>query len=112
MHLLLGLLFTLQQALGFPLPAALVSGPGGNDIAYFFRFAFQSEIDTLTNTGVLQTDPAKRREVYNRIQSLLADQTPVIFLYWQDSIMLIPRGLQGFQPSPFTPLFWNVVQWR
>ena len=37
MHLLLGLLFTLQQALSFPMPAALVSGPGGNDIAYILN---------------------------------------------------------------------------
>ena len=34
MHLILGLLFTLSQALSFPLPAALVSGAGGNSIAY------------------------------------------------------------------------------
>lgn len=34
MHLILGLLFTLSQALSFPLPAALVSSPGGDGIAY------------------------------------------------------------------------------
>lgn len=37
MHLLLGLLFTLQQALSFPLPAALVSGQSGNSVAYILN---------------------------------------------------------------------------
>jgi dipeptidyl aminopeptidase/acylaminoacyl peptidase len=34
MHLLLGALFSLRQVLGFPLPMALVSSPGGNAVAY------------------------------------------------------------------------------
>lgn len=34
MHVILGLLFTLSQALSFPLPAALVSSPNGDSIAY------------------------------------------------------------------------------
>jgi Tol biopolymer transport system component len=34
MHVILGLLFTLSQALSFPLPASLVSSPNGDSIAY------------------------------------------------------------------------------
>src|SRR5581483_7543488 len=34
MHVLLGLLFTLRQALSFPLPAALSASPDGSSIAY------------------------------------------------------------------------------
>jgi dipeptidyl aminopeptidase/acylaminoacyl peptidase len=37
MHVILGLLFTLSQALSFPLPAALVSSPSGNSIAYILN---------------------------------------------------------------------------
>jgi peptide/nickel transport system substrate-binding protein len=85
---------------------------GGNDVAYFFRFSFQQQIDDLTDAGVLQTDPAKRRLIYDQIQRLLADEVPVIFLYWEDTITLVPATLQGFAPNPFSPLFWNVAQWR
>ncbi len=34
MHILLGLLFTLRQALSFPLPAALAASPDGSAVAY------------------------------------------------------------------------------
>ena len=34
MHVLLGALFTIRQVLSFPMPAALVSDPSGNYIAY------------------------------------------------------------------------------
>lgn len=88
------------------------SAAGGNDVAYFFRFAFQGQIDSLTDAGVLETDPAKRRVIYGQIQRMLADQVPVIFLYWQDSITLVPAALRGFAPNPFAPLFWNVALWR
>jgi peptide/nickel transport system substrate-binding protein len=85
---------------------------GGNGVAFFYRFSFQAEIDALTNAGVLETDPARRRGIYDRIQNLLGEQAPVIFLYWEDTITLVPHGLQGFLPSPFTQVFWNVAQWR
>lgn len=88
------------------------SAPGGNASAYFYRFSFQSELDTLTDAGVLETAPARRRIIYDRMQSLLATQVPDIFLYWEDTITLVPHGLQGYLPSPFTPVFWNLAQWH
>ena len=88
------------------------SAVGGNDIAYFYRFSFQSEIDTLTDAGAAQTDPAKRRVVYTRIQGLLADQVPTIFLYWPTTIMATPVALRGFAPNPYAQVFWNVASWQ
>jgi len=85
---------------------------GGNDIAYFYHFSFQSEIDTLTDAGAAQTDPAKRRVVYTRIQGLLADQVPAIFLYWPTTIMATPVTLRGFAPNPYAQVFWNVASWQ
>jgi peptide/nickel transport system substrate-binding protein len=88
------------------------SAAGGNDVAYFFPFAFQSRIDALTNQGVLTTDPLQRTMVYHKIQSLLANQVPVIFLYWQNVIIALPRDLHGVTPSAYAPLFANVESWH
>ena len=93
------------------IPASPIAG-GGNDVAYFYRFSFQSEIDLLTDTGVLQTDQTKRRLLYMQIQQVLADQVPVIFLYWQNVITLVPSTLAGYQPTSFAPPFWDVAQWH
>lgn len=88
------------------------SAGGGNDVAYFHRFSFQRRLDALTEAAASGRDPAARRALYARIERLLADQVPAIFLYWPCSLTVAPRGLSGFAPSPFTSLFWNVAHWR
>ncbi len=87
------------------------SATGGNDIAYFYRFSFQSTIDTLTTQGVNTLDPNKRQATYNQIQSLLLEQIPDIFLFWQDQLWVAPAALNGFAPNPFTSVVWNVADW-
>ena len=88
------------------------TGGGQNVICYFNTFAFQRQIDDLTNAGVATVDTAKRRAIYFKIQALLADQVPVIFLDWQPSLIVVPTTLAGFRSNPFNNLFWNVTDWR
>ena len=85
---------------------------GGNDVAYFHRFSFQTTIDALTNLGVSTTPTAARTVVYRRIQSLLLGQVPVIFLYWADQLWVAPPALRGFVPNPYTTFDWNIAAWR
>ncbi len=87
------------------------SATGGNDVAYFHRFAFQSTIDRLTKLGADTTNQPERRQVYRDIQALLLAQAPDIFLYWQNQLWVAPASMHGFVPNPFTPLLWNVVAW-
>jgi peptide/nickel transport system substrate-binding protein len=85
---------------------------GGNDVAYFHRFSFQTTIDALTNLGVSPMPTAARQTVYWRIQSLLLGQVPVIFLYWADQLWVAPPALRGFVPNPYTTFDWNIAAWR
>lgn len=87
------------------------TGTGGNAIAYFHEFNFQSEIDELTEAGVAETDQEARKEIYSQIQALLHDQVPVIFLYWGKSFPAIRSNVGGFWPSAFNRMLWNVQQW-
>jgi ABC-type transport system substrate-binding protein len=87
-------------------------GPCCNWPAYFHLYAFQRQIDALTNAGVATIDPAKRRAIYFQIQAMLADQLPVLFLYWRSQEMLIPADLQGFTANPFASPLCNVGTWR
>ncbi len=48
-----------------------------------------AEVDELAAAGVLELDPEKRREIYNQIQAIVADDVP--FLYF-----LHPRGFSFF----------------
>jgi peptide/nickel transport system substrate-binding protein len=88
------------------------TGSGCNADPYFYPFSFQKEIDALTNAGVATVDPAKRKAIYFKIQALLANEVPAIFLYWLPDEMLTPNSLKGFVPNPFSSPLWNVATWR
>jgi peptide/nickel transport system substrate-binding protein len=90
---------------------ATPDGAGGNTPAYFFPFNFQAEIDDLTYRATQMPDQEERAELYRQIQALLAEEVPVIFIYWDKSFPAVTNNLGGFLPSAFTNLFWNVNQW-
>jgi len=87
------------------------TGAGGNAIAYFFPLNFQAKVDELTNAGVKETDPDKRKDIYIQLQHLIADETPVIFLWWGKDFSAVQPNIGGFWPSPFTRLLWNAQEW-
>jgi peptide/nickel transport system substrate-binding protein len=87
------------------------NGTGGNLPAYFNKYEFQKEIDQLTEAGVQELDQAARRKTYFKIQEVLQEYVPVIFLYWDKRIYVAPKNLSGFNPNPYNALFWNVKDW-
>ncbi|HKO24678.1 MAG TPA: hypothetical protein VJY65_08060, partial [Chloroflexota bacterium] len=54
-----------------------------------------------------------RYALYRRIQRLLVADEPDVFLYWADAISVAPRGLHGYDPTPYNPaVTWNAREWR
>jgi peptide/nickel transport system substrate-binding protein len=88
------------------------TGAGGNAISYFHKLNFQKQIDDLTNAGLVTTNFAKRKAIYDQIQVLLAQQDPVIFLDWQPGLFVEPSNFKGFAPNAFVSLLWNAQQWH
>lgn len=88
------------------------TGSGGNTIEYYYKYPWQSQIDSLTNQGVTTIDPAKRKQIYWRIQQLLHAEEPVLFMYSEKSIFAAPKNLVGFDPSAYNSLMWNVQNWQ
>jgi peptide/nickel transport system substrate-binding protein len=87
------------------------TGAGGNAIAYFFPLNFQAKVDELTEAGVKETDPDKRKAIYIELQHLIFEETPVVFLYWSKDFSAVVPNLGGFWPSPFNRLLWNAQEW-
>ncbi len=83
-----------------------------NSMAYFYPFDFQAQIDALYQAGNGTVDPAKRKAIYFKIQDVLADEVPVIFLYWAPGLVVVPNNLTGFVGNPFFPSFSTVGSWR
>jgi len=87
------------------------SDGGGNALCYFYPFTFQSKIDQMTVDAALETDQAKRTEMYYAIQELLHEEVPCIFMSWANSYPVAKSNIGGFWPSAFNRLLWNAHEW-
>jgi peptide/nickel transport system substrate-binding protein len=88
------------------------TGTGGDAPEYFYKYPWQSQIDTLTNEGAHTIDQAARKKIYWKIQVLLHQHEPVIFMYSLDLIYASPKNLQGFDPSAYTSLLSTAQTWH
>jgi peptide/nickel transport system substrate-binding protein len=86
-------------------------GSGGNLPAFFYPYSFQEEIDNLTVDAASTLDFTERQELYAEIQALLAEEVPVLFLYWEQAFPAVRQDIGGFWPSAWTPLLWNASEW-
>src|SRR5438093_30500 len=69
--------------------------------AGYNRGAYVSRVtDRLTRAGRQTFEPARRRAIYARVQRRLAHDLPVVPLWWEDRVVVQPRRLHGFEPSP------------
>ena len=84
---------------------------GGNLPAFFYPYAFQEEIDTLTVSAASTLDFVQRQDIYGEIQELLLEEVPVLFLYWEEAFPAARTHVGGFWASAWTPLLWNAADW-
>ncbi|XVJ51901.1 MAG: ABC transporter substrate-binding protein [Vampirovibrio sp.] len=77
--------------------------PGGDD-----RYAFEKRIDTLYDLGTTAFSLAKRRPYYDEIQSLLYDESPMVYLYTGKVITVVRRDLQNVEVTPLGGVLHNV----
>ncbi|MDQ3226860.1 MAG: peptide ABC transporter substrate-binding protein [Chloroflexota bacterium] len=84
---------------------------GGNLPAFFYPYAFQEEIDALTEEAASTLDFAVRQSLYGDIQTLLLEEAPVLFLSWEEAFPAVRHEVGGFWPSAWTPLLWNAAEW-
>ncbi len=68
------------------------------------------EVDALLEKGRRTYDLAKRKKAYNRIQEILADELPYIFLYVPDATQIVHARFKGIKPSPIG-IEYNLPKW-
>ncbi len=68
--------------------------------------------DALMQTGLVTTDVAKRNAVYKKLQVILANDVPDIWLYWGDVLTVATSKLHNYLPNPFNyRTAWNAKDW-
>lgn len=79
--------------------------PDLNSVAYINK-----EAEKLFTEGGATYDVAKRKEKYQAVQKIIADDAPYIFLYYQKAWSGQNKRIQGIVPSPLG-IGWNQSDW-
>ncbi len=70
--------------------------------------AWEAEIDRLMRAQASTADPKKRKESFDRVQEIVADQAPFIYLVNQNALSAVSGAVEGANPGILHPqTFWN-----
>jgi len=71
------------------------------------------EMDELIDAIEIELDRDKRKALWQRLQTLYAEDLPVIPLYWRANAYVLPKWLEGVRPTGHqgTTTLW-VEEWR
>jgi peptide/nickel transport system substrate-binding protein len=77
-----------------------------------FNFVSYSnpEVDALLEKGRRTFNIEERKKAYFRIQEILADELPYIFLYVPDATPIVQARFKGIKPSPIG-ISYNLPKW-
>jgi len=68
------------------------------------------EVDALLEKGRATCHQSERVAVYHRIQEILADDQPYVFLYYPDSLWGVASRVRGIKPAP-AGIDYNFIDW-
>jgi len=68
------------------------------------------EVDELLEKGRRTFDIEKRKQAYYRIQEILAEELPYIFLYVPDNLPIVSARFEGIAPAPIG-IGYNIEKW-
>jgi peptide/nickel transport system substrate-binding protein len=71
--------------------------------------AWEAEIDKLMRLQASDTQAEARKRAFDRVQQIVWEQAPFLYLVTKDSLTAISPELQNASPVALTPqAFWNV----
>ena len=70
--------------------------------------AWEAEIDRLMRAQASTADLKKRKESFDRVQEIVAEQAPIIYLVNQNALSAVSTAVAGANPGILYPqTFWN-----
>ncbi len=85
------------------------SSKTGPDELNMISFA-NSEVDMLLEQGRASCRQEERKQYYYRIQEILAEEQPIVFLYFPDALPAVSRRVHGIIESP-NGIRFNFPEW-
>ena len=79
---------------------------------YYFRWD-NADFQKLFAESQITVDDAKRRDLYVRMQHMLADEAPAVWLYMHPRLMVAKKGVTGlWKDLPLPVLDLSEVSWQ
>jgi peptide/nickel transport system substrate-binding protein len=70
--------------------------------------SWEAEIDRLMRAQASSSDPRKRKEAFDRVQEIVVEQEPFIFLINKNALSAVSTAVHGAAPVILSPqTFWN-----
>jgi peptide/nickel transport system substrate-binding protein len=89
--------------------ASVALGGSGQNTTQFSS----KEVDALLEQGVKEFDIEKRKQIYKKVQSIVRDELPYLFLFQYTYVEGTVDGLTGYKANPNNRInCWNVNSWK
>jgi peptide/nickel transport system substrate-binding protein len=77
-----------------------------------FNFVSYSnpEVDRLLDLGRMTCLQSERKRAYDRLQEILAEDQPIIFLYFREMLPVVASRVRGIVPGPIG-IGYNFTEW-
>jgi len=73
--------------------------------------AWEAEIDRLMRVQASSADAKKRKEAFDRVQEIVVEQAPFIYLVDRNALSAVAASVEGASPVILAPqTYWNVEQ--
>jgi len=73
--------------------------------------AWEAEIDRLMRAQASALDPKKRKAGFDRVQEIVSEQAPFLYLVNKDALVAVSPALHNVRPSVLRPqVLWN-AEW-
>jgi peptide/nickel transport system substrate-binding protein len=70
--------------------------------------AWEAELDKLMLSQAVETNAAKRKAAFDRVQQIVVEQAPFIYLVYPNALVAAGSRIRGFDPSVLRPqTLWN-----
>ena len=70
--------------------------------------SWEAEIDHLMHTQASNADPKKRKEAFDRVQEIVAEQAPLLYLVNKNALSAVSSTVEGASPVILSPqTYWN-----
>lgn len=71
-----------------------------------------AEYDALLEQVKTELDPARREQIFRRLNDMLVEEAAVIPLVWRASALGVNSQLAGVDPTPWDAATWNIADWH